>query len=189
MAVSEMKEMSGVKTGETPAKQLKLSRIARDNRDTTLFREMVNNTCNPFSDSVPTQLVNIATGRVASQNTSDYLTNSLIRGSTLKQNFVSECIDDSERFQKTIRRVKIQNFAAENVKTKQTGDKKSLSAADSVRDSFAHVLARQDPCDLKVLLAYPITEIPLSLAHTDGTPTKTEKSNLARLLEKKQDCM
>ena len=36
------------------------------------------------------------------------------------------------------------------------------------------------------VLCFPITEVPLSLAHTDGTPTKTEKANLTKLLEKKQ---
>jgi hypothetical protein len=40
--------------------------------------------------------------------------------------------------------------------------------------------------DLHDVLCFPITEIPLSLAHADGSPTKTEKANLTKLLESKQ---
>lgn len=37
--------------------------------------------------------------------------------------------------------------------------------------------------DLRHILSFPVTEVPLSLAHSDGSPLKTEKSALLRLLE------
>ena len=36
------------------------------------------------------------------------------------------------------------------------------------------------------ILCYPITDVPLSLAHADGTPLKTKKASLTKLLESKQ---
>lgn len=40
--------------------------------------------------------------------------------------------------------------------------------------------------DLKVILSYPITEVPLALAHSDGIMNKTEKAAFTKLLEQKQ---
>ena len=37
-----------------------------------------------------------------------------------------------------------------------------------------------------IILCYPITDVLLSLAHADGTPLKTEKASLTKLLESKQ---
>ena len=39
---------------------------------------------------------------------------------------------------------------------------------------------------MKVILNYPITEIPLALAQTDGTMNKTNKTALTKVFEQKQ---
>ena len=39
-----------------------------------------------------------------------------------------------------------------------------------------------NPNDLRHLLSYPITTVPLSLAHIDGTPLKTDKATLTKAL-------
>ena len=44
-----------------------------------------------------------------------------------------------------------------------------------------------DSLNLRHLLSYPITAVPLSLAHSDGTPLKTDKATLTKALEDKQD--
>ena len=68
-----------------------------------------------------------------------------------------------------------------------TEEKNNVS--EGVRDTFARVLAMQSvtasQCDLRFLLSHPITNVPLSLAHCDGTPNKTDKSQLTRCLEEK----
>ena len=61
-----------------------------------------------------------------------------------------------------------------------------------VRDIFARLLIPWQLEKVKLLiyiiiiLCYPITDVPLSLAHADGTPLKTEKATLTKLLESKQ---
>ena len=72
--------------------------------------------------------------------------------------------------------MKVQNFAAANTKKKPTREKKALGAAEGARDAFAYLLSKTG-IDLHDVLCFPITEIPLSLAHADGTPTKTGKAN------------
>ena len=47
-------------------------------------------------------------------------------------------------------------------------------------------LLHGNPNDLRHLLSYPITTVPLSLAHIDGTPLKTDKATLTKALEIRQ---
>ena len=55
---------------------------------------------------------------------------------------------------------------------------------------FARVLALESKtnatCDLKHINTFPITDVPLSFAHSDGTPNKTGKATRTKLLEGKQ---
>ena len=89
-------------------------------------------------------------------------------------------------------RTKIKNFATENVKESRNGVRK-VDAAEGVRDVFGRILAvaalssASDVFDLRHLLSYPITTVPLSLAHSDGTPLKTDKATLTKALESRQD--
>ena len=66
-----------------------------------------------------------------------------------------------------------------NIKRK-TMESRKLNAAEGVRDLFARLLtlpARESKAiDLHHILCYPTTDVPLSLAHADRTPLKTEKA-------------
>ena len=84
----------------------------------------------------------------------------------------------------TVKCVRVQSFAAANMKRKPSREQKALAAAEGVRDAFGYLLSKSD-IDLHDVLCFPITEIPLALAHADGTPTKTEKANFTKLLESK----
>ena len=68
-----------------------------------------------------------------------------------------------------------------------------MSAAEGVRDVFGQILAivakSSDTIDLHHVLSYPITEVPLSFSHSDGTPLKTDKATVTKALEsKKKNC-
>ena len=72
-----------------------------------------------------------------------------------------------------------------NIKrSKPSREKKALGAAEGVRDAFGYLLSKTG-IDLHHVLCFPITEVPLSIAHADGTPAKTDKAALTRLLESK----
>ena len=91
---------------------------------------------------------------------------------------------------KPVARTKILNFAAENRKGPKTGTRK-VSAAERVRDVFGRILAvvakTSDTINLHHVLSYPIMDVPLSLAHSDGIPLKTDKVTLTKALESKQE--
>ena len=63
-------------------------------------------------------------------------------------------------------------------------------AAEGVRDVFGRIILvasqLKSGFNLKHLLSFPITEVPLSLAHSNGSPLKTDKCKLLKVLEMKQ---
>ena len=185
-----MKVICNIQAGETPAKQLKKSCIKRDNHDMGVLTKALENTCNPFNKDAHYELANIATGKVATAMASDYLTQVLERGKDLRKKFADECATDDKRFLKTIPRCHVMNFARENLHKKCSREKKALSAAEGVRDTFGYLMtaaAQSDAKpDLKMILSYPITEVPLALPHSDGTMNKTEKATFTKILEQKQ---
>lgn len=90
--------------------------------------------CNPFRDDAPTSLVNIATGKVASQATESYLFHVLERGRDERHKFQEEWITNSSRFLEPVKRTRVQNFAAQNVKKNVTATQKAKFNAESLRD-------------------------------------------------------
>lgn len=191
MIVSSLKTFTGLESVEQPASQARNWRIQKDNKDIDSLNETIQNSCNPFDASVEQKdLVNIATGKVASQETKKYLIEALDRGKAKRLTFQEECSSNSKRFLEPIKRTKIQNFAVESKMRCQSAATKSRVVAESVRDVFGRVMlltAEKLPdFDFKKMLSHPITEVPLSLAHSDGTMIKTDKSALLKFLEKKQ---
>lgn len=192
MALSELRQLVGLHSGEHPASQSQPWRVRRDNNDIETLARVINDTCNPFATHSPHELVNLATGKEAKEETKVYLLSTLKRGVDLRQKFETECEADNSRFLKTVKRAKVFNFATENQKPQCSGkDKAKAKAEEGVRDVFARILALESKtnvtCDLQHILAFPITDVPLSLAHSDGTPNKTDKACLTKLLEGKQD--
>lgn len=189
--MSELRQMAGLQTGEEPLNQLKKCRIRRDNADMDVLAKTLDNTCNPFASNSPTSLVNLASGKNANKETEQFLLDTLLRGRQLWLWFEEECATDSSRFLKTVVRQKILNFTAENVRVNGTkSTMRKLVAAEGIRDVFGRILAlanrTSDTLDLENILCYPITSVPISLAHCDGTPLKTEKATLTKALESKQ---
>ena len=191
MALSELYEMVNLQSGEQPEKQLTTSRIRRDNADMNSVTTTLTSTCNPFDDA-PADLVNISSGKAANEETTKFLLSTLKRGRTLRIQFETECSEDESRFLKPVARTKVMNFAAENRKRSKAGTRK-VNAAEGVRDVFGRILAvvaeTSDNIDLHHILSYPITDVPLSLAHSDGIPLKTDKATLTKVLESKQEAV
>ena len=148
-----------------------------------MLTDILKSTCHPFAANNPSDLVNISTGKATSSETTSYLLSTFQRGNEARHNFERECLTDSTRFMKTLSRINIKNIKRKTIESRK------LNVAEGVRDIFARLLtlaARESKAiDLHHILCYPITDVPLSLAHADGTPLKTEKASLTKLLESK----
>lgn len=93
--------------------------------------------------------------------------------------FIAECEIDAGRFSKPIRRNTIRNFTNEIGKTKGPSQKKYINETKYERSMLAQIfcLAYTHSVDLNKVLSYPLTSVPRSLAHEDGTMNKNSKKN------------
>lgn len=186
MAVTELRTFAGLELGENPTAQCRPSRIKRDNSQMAVLSAKIEEFCNPFVDDAPTSLVNVATGQVASKTTESYLLTTLERGKKERDKFLNEWDSNSSRFLLPVKRTRVQNFAAQNMKKKPKISQKDKTNIESLRDMFVRmivVVAEKTAFDLRSILSYPITTYPLALAHCDGSHMKTEKAALLRKLE------
>ncbi|CAH1106247.1 unnamed protein product [Psylliodes chrysocephalus] len=115
--------MAGLISKDDVSKELKKSRIIRDNVDLQSICNTLEESTNPFSISFEKDtLYNIGTGKDANMNRKEYL---LIAMTKLKTAFIDECKKENERFNQTIHKQKINNFEAEGVEVKiRTKDNK-----------------------------------------------------------------
>ena len=138
---SSLKTFTGLESVEQPASQARNWRIQMDNKDIDSLNETIQSSCNPFDASVEQKdLVNIATGKVATQETKKYLLEALNRGKAKRITFQEECSSNPKRFLEPIKRTKIQNFAVESKMRSQSAASKSRVVAESVRDVFGRVM-------------------------------------------------
>ena len=132
--------------------------------------------------------MNIATGKAAAKETETYLNEALVDGHKRHLKFREECAMDRDRFMKPIQRRPVSNFAKENAKKKHLNAKGK--ANESLRDVFIRILiaiSQKTNFNLKRVMAFPITDYPLSLTHSDGSRIKTDKDKLLKKLEEFQE--
>ena len=122
-------------------------------------------------------MLNIATGKAASKEVKEYMTHLLTNGKAARERFEKECEEDPRRFFKPIKKQTVQNFARAN--TKKVCGSKAPNKVECMRDSFIRLiilLCTEANIGLEQILAFPITQFPLSIVHADGLPMKTPKS-------------
>ena len=107
-------------------------------------------------------------------------------GDNLRKKFIEECIQDTTRFEKPIKKQKIHTFAEDNAKYTVTSADKKLLEVGIARDIFGSILylALEKKVDMEEVLMYPLAPVPFSLCHIDGSMLKSPKSKLMAHLEK-----
>jgi len=105
----------------------------------------------------------------------------------LREKFISNCAIDSSRFEKPIEKQKILNFSQENIKKKIGTTVGKVQEIRMQRNLFGRMLgiSLEKQIDVLETLKYPLTPIPTSMCHLDGTMYKTDKSALMKILEQK----
>lgn len=146
--------------------------------------EEVNKNINPFDEGLnPMKLFNLSSGKEASADTTKFLLDIEKNGIEQMKDFIQGCKSDAKRFEKPIKRNKIMNFSAEVVKSKNHKDKKIDQVKDE-RNLLGHMLriAIGNQIDVQTLFSHPLTTVPHSLAHFDGTMLPNKKNELTTLL-------
>ena len=83
---------------------------------------------------------------------------------------------------------RVQNYIWAGLTKSSKAPRVNLEYGMTSASNFINVtyLLHGNPNDLRHLLSYPITTVPPSLAHIDGTPLKTDKATLTKALERRQ---
>ena len=100
--------------------------------------------------------------------------------------FHKEVNERLSRFEDAITRNKLSTFASEGVKLKTKNNNK-ISEVRMERNLYGRLLciALVESIDISLVLTYPITPVPLSMCHIDGTMVSTSKHKLVAPLEKR----
>ena len=117
----------------------------------------------------------------------DDLLGCLEKGKAWHDEFLNGCLKDSSRFEKPIPRRKVKNFATAAVKSKVGGNDLKVVELQGTRDLFGRLLflSTLEKIDLEKVFQYPLTPVPLSLCHLDGSLNKTDKAKMMHKLEGK----
>ena len=165
-------------------REMHRSRIKRDNRDFQSIIRFMENCINPFETDTA-DLVNISTARKASEETSHFLLNWMSIGEKMRDHFIENCSNDPESFDKPIPRQKLHTFASQGVRVQKKRADGKLKELRMERDLFGRILviALEKTVDIRQVLEYPLTPVPLCLFHADGDMNKTNKAKLFKVLE------
>ena len=112
---------------------MKPHNIHKDNECVGKLVKNIQDTLNPSDASEPNHLFNLATGKSAKKETEDFVLNIAQIGNKKRKQFISECIETPERFEKAIKREKLQTFATEAGKKKITSKDGKLIESCLVR--------------------------------------------------------
>ena len=184
--VSHLMEKSGQKPKTDVVQELSPNRIKRDNVDLNKLVTGIGATMNPFlADFRNDKLYCISTGKVVSDDIAESILATRKQGQQWYDEFSTGCFADSDRFEKPIPRRKVRSFTCNALSVKLKTKDKKIKELQGTRDLFGrllYLLTIKD-LDLKRVLAYPLTPVPLTFAHIDGTKTSTDKSSLFSKLE------
>lgn len=178
-------ETIGLKRGSDTSNDLKKQRILTDAKNVNTFMETIKKNINPFSNELDKAfLYNIKTGKAASEEVADFLLNVEVKGAEIKDKFIQECSEFETRFEEPIKKNKILNFS-KNYAKKNIKLKDKVTEVQMQRDLFGRMLgiSMTNETDIERLLSYPLTPVPLSMCHLDGTACKTAKSALGKCLK------
>lgn len=104
-------------------------------------------------------------------------------GNDQRYQFIAECSTDETRFEKPIRKNKIHTFT-DALKKQKMSVKGNVVKARMQRDLSGHLLriSLETDLDIEKVLSYPLTPVPMSMCHVDGSICETEKSALSKIL-------
>lgn len=143
------------------------------------FMKEVQANIDPFCEDIDcSKLFNLSTGMAASEETVEFILKAEKNGTVQMEEFIKECQDNSGRFHKPIKKNVINNFANGILKRKGSS-KGAVDEAKHERNILGQILclAMRNSINLEMVLSFPLTSVPYSLANIDGTMIQSSKKN------------
>ena len=184
--VEALLENVGLDEKDSYRKFLRKSEITKSEKRISNVVEVLTDTfMNPFSDEFDSdKLYNITSGSHVRSDIADCLLNIEERGKILHNNFIKR-LDKSKQlnlFWDPIKKEDWHGFSENEKRTKFNTKGGKTIEVNVQRDILGFLLAKSQelnqPIDMDEALKYPLSEVPLSIAHADGSRRKTNKSLL-----------
>ncbi|KAF7990491.1 hypothetical protein HCN44_000296 [Aphidius gifuensis] len=183
--ISHVNDSIGLIKKQNVLSDLELSKIKKNINTMNQFKTTLEKNMDPFDLNIQTDLLfNISSGKAAKNRTTQFLLSVEESGRKLREKFINECAINPDRLEQPIKKNQIFNFSSENIK-------KKIKVANKVqeirmqRNLFGRLLdiSLELDVDIKEVICFPITPVPMSLCHLDGKINKCQKSTLTECLE------
>ncbi len=185
--VDAMKELCDTDDQSPKAhKEHGASRMDRDERHIQKIMEAVEQRQNPFDlDSIPEELINIASGQVASEKVAKDLSSFLQDGAKQNAIFIEQRLAKSKRtksFWEPEKRNQCATFKDMKTSVGVSISRKVHMDSDVL---FRRLLAvsKQREVSMETVMSHELAAVPPSLFYDDGSMRKTTKADLAKKLE------
>ncbi len=185
--VDAMKELCDTDDQSPKAhKEHGASRMDRDERHIQKIMEAVEKRQNPFDlDSIPEELINIASGQVASEKFAKDLSSFLQDGAKQNAIFIEQRLAKSKRtksFWEPEKRNQCATFKDMKTSVGVSISRKVHMDSDVL---FRRLLAvsKQREVSMETVMSHELAAVPPSLFYDDGSMSKTTKADLAKKLE------
>ncbi|XP_053399793.1 uncharacterized protein LOC123523028 [Mercenaria mercenaria] len=190
ICLRNIREMTDIKVTGLSHVDLEPERVKKDESAVQAILDLLENKwLNPFVGN--SELVSLSTGMTASMDICNDLLGAKEKGENAYQAFKENRLlteQPSEMFYDRLPRQQLKTFSSiqKTKKTKISGNEYILKADNKL---FGHMVlvASSRHLDMKEVLRHPLGPLPWALANCDGTLKKTNKSSLARKLDKRAD--
>ncbi|GFS75833.1 uncharacterized protein TNCV_4665091 [Trichonephila clavipes] len=119
--ISHVLDVCGLKQLQDVSADLQSNRIKIYGKQLPDFNEIFENNINPFDESLDKDsLYNIATAKPVPENVANFLLNIEKNGENLRKQFITECAEDQNGFDKPMKKNQVLNFAGAPKKKKIT---------------------------------------------------------------------
>ena len=186
----ECQRMAGKDDADRTRKDLDQSQIERDENVICNIIATIQSMASPF-EHAGDDLINISSGCVAPEEVKSDLMCAFRIGSDAAKDFENSRLrSESSKIFEPIKTNKLKTFATA-LKTSKTKIQSEAVQLRATWDMFNRLLiiGKSRNVDLKELLSYSLTPVPLSLGTSDGAICKTNKSQLIHELEKDTECV
>ena len=193
---SNFKVMSELRKNEqlSSCKDLRPITVTKSEKQVQSLSDGLDRMMDPFDlkdfsgndDTEAISLMNIATGVVLpADDTSLYLLTGKDTREALMKYFLENKLDSTTKFWDSLKRADTKTFASLNKKVKVSSKKAGERVLRSDRELFSRLLvaSRKKDLDLKNVLSYELSPVPLSISTLSENMRKTAKSKLLAELE------
>ena len=176
----KMAEMIPDQNKDQIHKDVRPSRMKKNEQDVDKTLHAVQNFIDPFAMDDTEHLYNITSGAPAPPNIETVVLRAEAARAKAKEDFIKERLENNKPFFDPVKRIHLKTFSDMNKSVKLKTSRNKVIEYKQQGSTALQLLVKsqnqQSPLDLKELMTYPLTLVPYCTGTSDGFLAKTDKS-------------